>query len=123
VDADGTADFAVGEQEAVNVFVGGADRTLQQRGPFAVHATQSLALADVNSDGYPDLVGVQRDHAFVSVLLGDGNGAFGPETTYPCSVKGDMVAAGDFDGDGRPDLAVIGDFGADLSVLYNTCLP
>jgi FG-GAP repeat len=41
----------------------------------------------------------------VSVLLGDGSGAFGVATTIAVGRGPNSVAVGGFNGDGKPDLA------------------
>ncbi len=77
-------------------------------GPLAV------AVGDFNGDGKPDLavsnncpVGGCGGNlpSTVSILLGNGDGTFQPHVDYPVgSPTG--VAVGDFNGDGKPDLAV-----------------
>ena len=42
----------------------------------------------------------------VSVLLGNGDGTFQPQVTYAVGLVPDAIVAGDFNGDGRTDLAV-----------------
>jgi hypothetical protein len=42
----------------------------------------------------------------VSILLGDGNGVFQPAVDYPIGSSGIFIIAGDFNGDGKLDLAV-----------------
>src|SRR5262249_43942443 len=66
----------------------------------------TVSLADVNSDGIPDLVVGNLTSADVSILLGDGHGRFRLEATYPVDFSATAVAAADFDGDGDLDLAV-----------------
>jgi hypothetical protein len=68
--------------------------------------------ADIDDDGDLDLlVGGPTDVPSVSpvvaLLLGDGNGGFGPDTVIQTSVSGSagpVVAAGDVNGDGHLDL-------------------
>lgn len=64
---------------------------------------QSVATADFNGDGKPDLVLVANGG--ISVLLGNGNGTF--QTAVNNSGKGGTIAAAvaDFNGDGKPDIA------------------
>src|SRR5439155_17019628 len=74
-------------------------------GPF------SLAIGDLNRDGKPDLAtanyGIYPDYGnTVSVLLGNGDGTFGPRTDYGTGSAPASVAIGDLNGDGKPDLAV-----------------
>jgi len=69
-------------------------------------------VADFNGDGHPDLlVGVETapepqqlgDEAF-EVMLGNGSGGFGAGSVRPLKARG-YVVAGDFNGDGREDVA------------------
>src|SRR5271163_2083362 len=73
-------------------------------------SASSVALADLNSDGYLDLV-VAGSDGRVCVSLGNAGGTFHPPVvyildTYP-SVLG--VAIADVNGDGHPDLIVSAD--------------
>jgi hypothetical protein len=88
---------------------------------------QSVAVADFNGDGHPDLAVSNSDDRTVSVLLGTGTGSFGPQSTLAAGpgfdvVEGgtEAVAVGDFNGDGRPDLAVTDD-DLSVSILLNVC--
>ena len=42
----------------------------------------------------------------VSILLGNGNGSFGAKTDFSASFEPQAIAVGDFNGDGKLDLAV-----------------
>jgi hypothetical protein len=67
-------------------------------------ALPTLALADVNGDGEPDLVVGHGD--VVSVLLGNGDGSFQPKQDYGTGgLEVGSVAVADLNGDGKPDLA------------------
>src|SRR5262249_3840590 len=55
------------------------------------------------------------------VFLGHGDGTFGVGHVFPTGGNAGVgVAAGDFNGDGRPDLAVATTFSNDVRVLLNT---
>src|SRR5262249_11974925 len=77
-----------------------------------------LAVGDFNGDGIPDIVTANR-HAFVSVLLGNGDGTFQPPCDFWAGAEPVAVAVGDFDGDARADLAVAQVYSGQLSVLLN----
>jgi len=87
-------------QEYVVVYLNNGEGLLQKKGEFSVRAPSinhqtfpsSVAVGDVNNDGNNDLVTANPQADTVSVLLGDGNGSFGPanETVvgdYPMAVK------------------------------------
>ncbi len=80
-----------------------------------------MAVADFNGDGNLDIATGNRDDDTVSVLLGDGTGAFAPASGSPYSTGSGTgpaaVAAGDFNGDGVPDLATANEHTNDVSVL------
>lgn len=73
-----------------------------------------LALADVNGDGFPDLI-VGAEYEFgadVQVLLGNGHSSFGNPVIYNLPNERDVVATAvaDLNGDNRPDIVVAGYF-------------
>jgi hypothetical protein len=73
--------------------------------------SSAAAVADINGDGKPDLIIANLGAATVSVLLnttptGAATVSFAPEQTSAAGNHATSVAVGDFDGDGRPDLAV-----------------
>ena len=70
---------------------------------------ERLRSADFNRDGHPDVVTTNLDDDTVSILLGDGHGNFvsAPGSPVAAGAKPWQVWAGDLNGDGIPDLAVI----------------
>ncbi|GGZ25106.1 hypothetical protein GCM10010387_18230 [Streptomyces inusitatus] len=85
--------------------------------------TRAMATADFNSDGYADLavsdahekVGKHRARGLVVIVWGSKSGLGSKATTlavkspYADQNFGMSLAAGDFDGNGKPDLAVMDD--------------
>lgn len=69
-----------------------------------------IAIGDFNGDGHQDLAVASSDSGFssVTILLGNGSGGFSPASGSPITVGNgtNNVAVGDFNGDGRQDLAV-----------------
>ncbi|HEX5230153.1 MAG TPA: VCBS repeat-containing protein, partial [Bryobacteraceae bacterium] len=67
----------------------------------------SLILRDVNHDGQLDiLVALLDAPGGVGVLLGNGDGTFKPITVYKAAADSSSLAAADFNGDQKVDLAV-----------------
>jgi hypothetical protein len=84
-------------------------------GPDGVLA-RSLAVGDLTGSGHLDIVAATYGPGGgVSVILGNGNGTFRSAVTYAATLEADtsvlQVVLGDFNGDGRPDIAVETGFG------------
>ena len=82
------------------------------------NAPYGVTSADFNGDGKLDLAVANANDNSVSVLLGNGNGAFGGKTDYPVGNTPYAVTSADFNGDGKADLAVVNSNADTLSVLF-----
>src|SRR5207247_8508847 len=65
----------------------------------------SVAIADLDGDGHPDLVTANQSSNTISVFLGNGDGTFG---STGVAIHAWSVAVADFNADGTPDLAALG---------------
>jgi len=68
-----------------------------------------VLLVDLNKDGKIDIGASNFELApqpSVSILLGNGDGTFGPNTEFPMVSTPFVVIADDFNSDGKSDLAV-----------------
>jgi hypothetical protein len=106
-----TANFGSND---VSVLLGNGDATFQRQERFAAGIEPSFIVAgDFNGDGRIDLAVADNGDANgngsgVSVLLGNGDGTFQPPQAYAMGLIPSALVAGDFTGDGRPDLAAVG---------------
>ncbi len=108
---DGFIDVATANfgDSSVSVLLGNGDGTLRSAFQYTVGSTPNgLAAADFNADGIADLAVADADPGFdaVYVLLGTGAGAFSAPVSYPGGLGPTEVIVGDFNNDGKPDLAI-----------------
>jgi hypothetical protein len=124
-DGDGIVDLVVAGRatqtgtEALTVLFGSRDGNLRPASATAPLAgfVVSLAAADFDSDGHLDVVvGYGCCFSRIDVLRGHGDGTFEAWVTRPGFLH-NLVAAGDLNGDGRPEIAVAGLFSSSLLVL------
>jgi len=97
------------------IFFGNGDGTFH--GPAIVglgKGSVGMVVEDFNADGNLDLAVAERCYnntctqGAVQVLLGNGDGTFPNSAEYPFAFPAANITAGDFNGDGVPDLAVCG---------------
>jgi hypothetical protein len=121
---DGHLDFAVAKPLGMGVFLNHGDGTFGAQNSYTAGAVtpnvenpKSVAVADLNGDGAPDIVVANfgTDTGSVGVFMNDGKGNFAAQVRYPTSANthnatvasGDLrVAIGDLNADGHLDLAV-----------------
>ncbi len=77
------------------------------------------ATADFNGDHILDLAVVNYSSNNVTVLLGKGDGTFGPGVNYAVGTEPSAITAVDLNGDGVPDLAIADEIGKTVAVLIN----
>ncbi len=115
---DGIPDLAVTyEDQAVTILLGNGDGTFTGGTmPPSGSGNQAVAVGDFNGDGIPDLAVGQLGNGSpccnVSILPGVGDGTFSAPINFQVSSTVSLLLAGDFDGDGILDLAVVDSTGS-----------
>jgi Bacterial type II and III secretion system protein/FG-GAP-like repeat len=114
--ADSTVSILLGQANAS----GAATGTLGPEVAYEAGAgPTSIAVADYNLDGIPDLAVTDSTANEIGVLFGAGGGTF--NVPYQLSVGTDPVSivSADFNGDGIPDAAVANNGSNTVSVILN----
>ena len=128
LNGDGRPDLAVGHDGGnVDMFLGAADGSFgpAKQAIIDLFGANTLVAADFNNDGHTDLAAApfdQKVKGVVAVLLGRGDGTFLDTQFYFTGRDPGIapaLAAGDLNGDGRPDL--VSEVGSAVAVL--TALP
>ena len=106
---DGKPDLAVAgnASKTIAVLLNDGTGNFSKAVPYSIgRAPRSLAVADFDGDGDFDLASANADGT-ISILLGRGDGNFRAiSSVNVASVPLSSVVSGDFNGDGKPDLAV-----------------
>jgi len=117
---DGKLDLIVANFNSnyVSVLLGNGNGTFQAQRTFATGVNpNSVAVADVNGDGKPDLIVTNfSGPGTVGVFLGNGDGTFQAQRTFATGVEPYYATAADLNGDGKLDL-VATNYQGTLSVL------
>jgi hypothetical protein len=125
LNGDGKLDYVTANDFSNNVGValGYGDGTFKAVSTVAVSCNPvHVAIGDFNGDGKPDLAvsapGCSPGTNGVAIFLGNGDGTFTAKGTLTASLSNPYSAVvGDFNGDGKMDLAVV-DRGANTDSVF-----
>ncbi|MGA2497783.1 MAG: FG-GAP-like repeat-containing protein, partial [Tepidisphaeraceae bacterium] len=85
---------------------------------------QAIGMADLNSDGYQDIIMANAKGDTLGIMLGNGNGTFQPMTQLPMgkvvSGQADAIATADFNNDGLTDVVVANAGSDEVNVFFNS---
>ena len=122
LNGDGALDLAVANSgsNSVSVFLGKGDGTFVAPVDYSVGSNPTAVIAaDLNGDGKLDLAAANYGSSNISVLLGKGDGTFQTAANYGVDLQNRIpfsLAAGDFNRDGKIDLAASGPFAVSVSL-------
>ena len=107
---DGKPDIFAFAANGTTTLLGNGDGTFSAAAgaqPIISPTPQGIAVADFNGDGKPDIALLFQDVSTVYTLPGNGDGTFGAAVTIPlpAGAEPSAIVAGDWNGDGIPDLA------------------
>jgi len=121
---DGKLDAAVANlnNQNVSVLLGHGDGNFDLASGSPIHTGHrptSVAVADFNLDGKLDIAVTNAEDNNVLILLNNGNGTFvsAPSGPIATGARPVSVVAADFNGDGRPDLAVANLLSSTVSIF------
>jgi len=113
---DGNLDLAVASHKGyISILFGNSDGTFQPeiQSPPVPTFEQYVTTGDFNGDGKLDLIALSLNNPCkcISVLMGNGDGTFQDAVITRPSFAVFTIGVGDFNGDGKLDLATAGQFG------------
>jgi len=121
---DGKLDLAVATDNGIAILLGNGNGTFQ---PFSLVPSllsydpgdDLVALADFNSDGKLDII-KSTQTGIINVALGNGDGTFQQALGFqiPSILNTESAVVGDFNGDGKPDLAFASQSADVVTILF-----
>jgi hypothetical protein len=125
---DGFSDVVAGQDGNVNspgivVYLANADGTLKPGVTYGTSSTLAyVTVGDFNGDGKLDIAATDYSSGLVQIFLGAGDGTFTIAQSFATDTGGDPhpqnLVAGDFNHDGKLDLAIANSGSSTVGVLF-----
>jgi predicted nucleotidyltransferase len=114
------------DDDTVSVFLGYGNGSFSSQKMFPTGPKSqpySVAVNDLNNDNLLDIVVVNYGTHTLGILLGNGNGTFADIVEFSIGYQSFpfSLSAGDFNNDGKIDVAVASEGTDDLKVFLQTC--
>ena len=131
VNGDGVVDLVTVNQTAQSssVLIGDGGGGFAASANYAIYPPENvidympwpwgMTLADVDGDGFLDIVTANTQNDTVSVLPNDGSGRFDAFFNFDTGAHPGSVAVADMNGDGAPDIVTANRDNNDISLLRN----
>jgi hypothetical protein len=122
---DGKLDLVSAGGASVAILLGNGDGTFRAEKTFLVPGNNqfSVATADFDGDRKLDVAVACENSDVIAVLFGNGDGTLGQTMSYLVGSQPYAVAAGEFNGDGRPDLVSVNFSSNNISVQAGSQAP
>jgi hypothetical protein len=117
LDGNGVDDFVSGDARRITVGLRGGGEEVALSSVELPGPPQQVVALDLDRDGWKELVASTRSPSGMFVLRGGGEGAFGPPSEVRDVSANGALVSGDFNGDGRPDVAALGEGSRAVEVL------
>ncbi|CAF0988346.1 unnamed protein product [Adineta ricciae] len=108
----------------IGIFFGRPNATFAEQVTFSTGVgshPSSIAVADLNNDGYLDIVVSNYASHTIGILLGNANGTFRDQITYPVGSSRPLkVALGDLNNDSFVDIVVVNNGTNIIGILFGS---
>lgn len=117
-DGDGALDLVAATANGFSVLKNDGSGAFGEATGYSVGRARDLVVGDFNADGIPDLgLTLLRE---VQVMVNDGHGNFDVSVSFPGLSSSPLnLATGDYDGDGKADIAMALESPSQIQVLWN----